>query len=183
MPNSPDAVTFIAVTSRWPRRLGGLFLVLALCLLGAGPAGAHSGLISASPEPGAEIGGRINQIELVFDAAVTDAVVTLTAPGEVEVDGTLTSAAPERLIFEMNPLQVDGLYLVRYKFASEDGDLNESAYTFSYRAAAGEPGSMYVPESAATGSGIIWTILVALLAVVAILWGVLFRTFGRNSGN
>ncbi|MBT8199394.1 MAG: copper resistance protein CopC, partial [Acidimicrobiia bacterium] len=169
MPNSPDAVTFNAVTSRWPRRLGGLFLVLALCLLGAGPAGAHSGLISASPEPGAEVGGLINRIELVFDAAVSDPAVTLTAPRDVAVDGILTQPAPERLFFEMSPLEDDGLYLVRYRFVSEDGDLTESAYTFTYRSAARESGSMKDPP--ATGNSTTWTIFIVLLVVVVGLWG------------
>jgi methionine-rich copper-binding protein CopC len=155
---------------------------LVVCVLGAGPAGAHSGLVAASPEPGAQVGGRVTRIELVFDAGVSNPQVTLTAPGEVDVEGTVTQVAPDRLSFEMGPLRVEGEYIVRYGFASADGDLTESAFAFTYRAAAPEPGPITRPEPPAGDRQTNWAVPIILLVVAAALGGLVLRTVGRNPG-
>ncbi len=125
---------------------GALFVVASL----VSPAAAHSSLITSSPTPGQTVGGELQSIDLVFDAGVEDVEATFEAPGGEFLDIEIDQPAKNWLRLKIATPEQEGQYIVRFSFLSEDGDPVESAYAFSYEAAA--PEAIAIPESTAVSS-------------------------------
>lgn len=123
----------------------GLALIVGLFLLVAAPAGAHSSLITTSPTPGQTVGGELRSIDLVFDAGVEQVEVTFEAPDGEFLEVAIDQEADNWLQLTIDTPEIDGQYIVRFSFISEDGDPVESAYAFSYEADA--PEAIPVPRS------------------------------------
>lgn len=160
--------------------LAAIALSLGVVAIGASPVDAHSTLSTASPGPGDEVGGRVDHLDLVFAAGLSDATVTLTGPDGALIAGSTTEVQNNRLRFEVDPLEAEGQYVARYEFESFDGDTTRSAYAFSYRAAAPPPKKIGPvdpfsdPEQIATVSPIKYVglaaVVVAVLGAAALAW-------------
>ncbi len=122
-----------------------LAIALAILFVLVAPAGAHSNLITTSPTPGQTVGGTLESIDLVFDAGVEDVEVTFEAPDGEFLDVGIEQPSTNWLQLVIDTPELDGQYIVRYSFISEDGDPVESAYAFSYEASA--PEAVAVPRS------------------------------------
>jgi copper resistance protein C len=142
-------------TPRHPRRpwllgLLAVLLSLPLAVLAAGPASAHTKLVSSNPANAAALVGPPTQIVLTFNeepksvtsvrAQSTDG--PLVALGEPVLDGkTVTVSWPQD--------QAPGLFRLVYVLVSDDGDPVEGPLLFSYAAA---PASSPAPAASTAAS-------------------------------
>ena len=119
------------------RSLTALLAGLALVLLGAGPASAHSGLRSTLPADGAQVEASPAEVVLEFDEPVSTRLsrVQVTGPagdtwqtGEPEVSGS-TVRQP------LAALGPAGTYSVAYRVVSADGHPVSGTSTFTLTAA------------------------------------------------
>lgn len=158
--------------------------------LWATPASAHSGVLASSPAPGSTVGGEITHIDIVFDAGLTNARLTLADPDDLPVDGTMAQNAPTWLSFDMEPIDAEGQYIVRYEFDSADGDRTSSAFAFTYLADAPQPMTIALPEAVsaeAESSEAPWlrpALLIGAIAMAAAISAFFRRDRGpRNNVN
>lgn len=149
-------------------------LSVILLFLAAGPAAAHSGVVSSNPDNGAQLDRSPGTVSLTFNEDVRSEYATLRVigpdnrfwdEGEPTVDGATVSVQ----VGELGPA---GEYLVNYRITSADGHPVQGQRTFTLTvAASGTPG----PTASAAdrvdpgeGDGFpVWAIV--LLVVVALL--------------
>ncbi|MGH1494019.1 MAG: copper resistance CopC family protein [Acidimicrobiales bacterium] len=144
---------------------------LAVAVLLALPARAHTAMLRASPDRNATAGGSIAFIDLNFLDPVTNASVTVTYNG-TPVAGRATVADGEVITFTLDqPLTQPGRYQVSYEMTSFDGDFTTGGYFFTFDPAAEQVGRIEFSGSsgfstttlALSGAGLI--MIVGLLAV------------------
>ena len=165
-------------TPRWLLALIAVLVAIPLTVLVAGPASAHTKLVSSNPAEGAALPTAPKQIVLTFNevpASVTsvraqDTNGPLVALGDPVQDGaTVTVSWPQD--------QAPGLFRLVYVLVSDDGDPVEGTLLFSY-AAAGSGSSVGTGSSSAavttaavdTGSTMwrAWLVGVGLVALAAL---------------
>ena len=121
------------------RRVHYLILVWLLALVVwagsvARPALAHSDLVAAEPEPGAQLAASPAEIRLTFSEPVADGsrIVVLGENFE-QVEGLVPQfnpEAPEQVYTPLPPL-APGVYTVQWAATSDDGHEVNGTYSFS----------------------------------------------------
>lgn len=161
-------------------RLSPVWVALGLALVGAlllvpavafpDQAGAHAELIEASPDRSETVGGIVDEVALQF--------VGLAHPGEHEVlvldplGNTMEILEFDQdfnlLTVDIDPLSVEGDYIVSYQTEGIDNDLNTGSYTFTYEVGAAPPDGIdheqEVPGVDWVTVGLVITTIVAFLA-------------------
>lgn len=160
-----------------------VLVVLALVgpSLAAGPAGAHTELLQASPGPGQRAGGEIDFVDLVFLEPVSGATVEVSLDGVV-LDGSMVVTDGSIIRFELaEPLSSPGRYEVTYRMISFDGDETVDSYPFTFEPDApqalriGDPVTGEVPGS----GGRNWLFLISTAVLIAALAGLAFLFLSR----
>lgn len=99
------------------------------------PAGAHTEVLRASPAPGAEVAGPVDEVSLTFlDPVQPEVTIAIAAAlgdpvaglSEVEVSDDRRNAT-----VSFPALTDTGEYVVEYRFTAEDGDTQRETYRFS----------------------------------------------------
>lgn len=132
-------------------------------------AGAHTEVLRASPAPGAEVTGPVDEVSLTFlDPVQPDVSVTVTAElgdpvtglGEVEVSDDRRNAT-----VSFPAITDPGAYVVEYRFVAEDGDTQRETYRFSVIAAPAEDEPDRGGVGVVVGGGAVAVVLVAGVAI------------------
>ena len=166
---------------RWIVALLAIALAVPLSFLAAGPASAHTRLLSSNPSYGAHLDVGPTQVVLNFDevpqvktvrAALSSDLTHVIALGQpVQNGSTVTVSWPAG--------QAPGLYTLEYQLISDDGDPVTGTLIFAYaKASEVQPAPS---GTAATASGepdaddtgraplaLVWLIGVALVAFAAL---------------
>ncbi len=126
-------------------------LAIPAILLGAGPASAHTRLVSSNPANGASLSAAPAQVVLTFDE-----VPTVTSLRAQNTDGDLVPlGAPVQsgstVSVSWPAGSAPGLFRLVYSLVSDDGDPVEGTLIFSY-AASGTPAAAQA-AAAAGGTG------------------------------
>lgn len=152
--------------------------------LGVGAAAAHTDLLQGSPGPGQTVGGRVDFVDLVFMAPVSDAQIEVTGPDGGVVPGQMETTAGQIIRFRMVALSAEGSYAVAYRMVSDDGDDTRASYSFTFRADGLQPirfGRADVPEPG-PGEAIRWALTtVAVVALVALCIVLVLRLRRRRA--
>ncbi len=145
-----------------------------LAVLGTGaPAWAHTQVQRAVPSPGERVSGTVDHVELTFLDPV-DPSVTIEVTGE---DGRTVSGlrpvalSPDRrqATVRFDALGAPGAYVVAYRFAGADGDVQRQSYQFTYLASsAGPDADTGGGNTAALVGGVAVVLVLGLGAVVAL---------------
>ncbi len=146
-------------------------LAVLVVLATGGPAWAHTQVQRAVPGPGERVSGVVDHVELTFLDPI-DPSVTIAVTGEdgrpVPGLGTVEVRADHRqATVRFDALRTAGAYVVDYRFAGTDGDVQSQSYRFTYRPAAGEDSGSGGPTAAVIGAAAVALVL-ALGVVVAI---------------
>ncbi len=157
------------------RGLVPLMAVLALGLLTNWPmvsvADAHANLLASSPVAGQPAGGVIERIQLVFDEPITELVPSIQGPDGAELAISVATVTPQQFDLIVEPLELEGIYRVRYEFLSLDADRVELGYAFEFDRTAPAPlpisGPMVISGGGSSWQQ--WLIIGALVALVAIV--------------
>ncbi|CAM4338671.1 copper resistance CopC family protein [Nocardia ninae] len=157
-----------------------VLIIVAAALTGAGPALAHSELVSSDPAPDGIIAVAPQRVELVFNQNIEQQFANLTVTAE---DGT--SWAPTKPTVEGAKARADirpaipaGRYTVAYRVVSADGHPIAGTYSFTLtqapdlpppdsaapQAQPAAPSATARPESAPAGDGsaVRWILACAL---------------------
>jgi copper resistance protein C len=151
------------------RVLTALLAGLALVLLGAGPASAHSGLSSTLPGDGAQVEASPAEVVLEFDEPVSTRLsrVQVTGPG----GDTWQTGAPDvsgsTVRQPLAALGPAGTYEVAYRVVSADGHPVSGTSSFTLTAA----GTGTAPQQETAGDGGGGSLPVLPLAVAALVAG------------
>ena len=138
---------------------------LAMLVLTAPSASAHTAMLRASPDRDAIVGGSIAFLDLEFLDPVTDATVTVTYNG-APVTGQTTVPDGDVITFTLDQtLTQPGRYQVNYEMISFDGDFTTGGYFFTFDPNA-EPTARINPSGS---GGVSSTTLVASGAALAVL--------------
>ncbi len=116
-----------------------LLVIATLTVAPSSIAQAHSSLVVASPSSMQTVGGTIERLDLLFNDGVGQAEMTLEGPGGIVIEGIVEQLDDNWLRYSIEPLTVEGRYVLAYSFISADTDPVSSAYAFTYEAAAHEP--------------------------------------------
>lgn len=122
------------------------------------------------------VGGTIERLDLLFNDGVEQATMTLEGPGGIEIEGTVEQLDDNWLRYSIEPLTVEGRYVLAYDFISADTDPVSAAYAFTYEASAHEPIPITSSELnlPAEGPGIVfWVVSLVALSALAIGGGLL----------
>jgi len=175
-------------TPRWLLALIAVLVAVPLTVLVAGPASAHTKLVSSNPAQGTALATAPQQIVLTFNEVPTsvtsvraqDTNGPLVALGDpVQNGATVTVSWPQD--------QAPGLFRLVYVLVSDDGDSVEGDLLFSYAAAgsgssAGTGSSSPAVTTAAVGTSSTmwraWLVGVGLVVVAAL--GVLLASRRRH---
>ncbi len=140
---------------------------------------AHANLLAAAPAPGQVAGGTVDRIQLVFDEPVDTFEASIAGPDSEPLTVETERVGPQQLDLRFDPLELEGAYLVRYRFVSVDRDLVESGFGFEYdRDAPGVlplSGPSIVVSSSSGPSRLAWSGIGVAAVVVASAAVVLFR--------
>lgn len=158
------------------RVLAVLSVAAALVLGSAGPALAHSTLVSSDPADGAQLSTGPEKVTLTFDKPIREGynAVTVVGPkgeywnnGTVRVDGAVLTAP-------VNELGPAGTYTIGYRVLSNDGHPVTGKVTFTLTAPgngtpapppdAAEPG----PSQQESGGMPVWPWIVGAAVLVAV---------------
>ena len=176
-------MTFFSVVA--PRLLGrgaaALLLASGAMLLVAGPARAHSTLISMTPADGSLLAVAPTSVVLTFDSPIQDigAVVVVTAPDGSHVQSGSPTILDNVVTQPLSPITLTGRYVVAYRVTSTDGHPVTQQLSFDY----GQRGSAAPTNGAAsTGSGasLGWLLPAGLAVVLAIVAAVLLGRHRRR---
>lgn len=157
-----------------PARARGLVVAAVIGLLvGLDPAGvassAHTELLQASPGPSQRVGGTVDFIDLVFLAPVSDVEVDVVGPDGQPVPTMVESPEGQIIHVAMEAVELPGSYRVTYRMRSDDGDLTESGFLFTYQPGALQPVRFDAADVPDDGSGLSGSRLAGLIAVGALL--------------
>lgn len=120
-------------SSRARRSLAVVATIIVATLALATPAGAHTELDFAVPGPGADVGGVVDRLELTyFGLFVSDPSVIVKGPEGITIPGEVTDLTDATVTYEMDPLEVEGQYIVEWRVTASDGVVAESAFAFTY---------------------------------------------------
>ncbi len=151
-----------------------LGLVVLFAVLGtAAPAWAHTQVQRAVPGPGERVSDTVDHVELTFLDPV-DPSVTIAVTGE---DGSTVAGlgpvelSPDRrqATVHFDALRAAGAYVVDYRFAGADGDVQHQSYQFTYLASAAGPDSGSGGTNTAAVAGGVAVVLVLGLGVAVAL--------------
>ena len=157
------------------RRLArAVVMVLGIGLLGmlaaCGEEEEQGGLQAASPGPEATVGGKIDQIELLYDDIITTVDGVVTGPSGESLDAEFVVYNQIRALVELvKPLSEPGEYTVRSAVVSIVGDEVDDLYAFTYQPDAAPPQLVFPPEEEAGSPWFLWTLIVAGAAVIIVL--------------
>ena len=120
---------------RTPRIVPTLLVVVAgVWLIGAPAAGAHTTISGALPTAGQTVGGTVEHLRIDFFTPVRDGLVVMTSPTGRDVPVTLDADHGDSLDVVVDPLDVEGEYIVEWSVVTGDGDRQASAFAFTYDA-------------------------------------------------
>lgn len=174
-------------TTRWGRRFA-LIATLVMVTLGAaaGPATAHSAVVSSNPADGATVEVGPQRATITFNEPLQPNFPAMTVVGP---DGNLWSKGEpvvdgRTLSVEVGALGPAGEYRMAYRVTSADGHVvdGERRFTLS-RAGNGTPGPAANAQGGNGGSGgglPVWVYIVG--AIVLFGGGLAFALFGSNLG-
>jgi len=158
------------------KRLVVLFAALIAALsLSAGPAAAHSVVMSSTPENGQEIAEAPERVSVTFNESLQEQFAALTVVGP---DGNLWSKSDPIVEGATVSVELDGLgpvgeYTVAYRVTSADGHPVSGTRTFTLtQEGTGTPGEA-VSDSAESGSdddggpAVWWFVAAGVVVVVA----------------
>jgi copper resistance protein C len=148
----------------------GMLTLLLVVVGGAGPASAHTRLVSTTPVNGAEVDASPNDVTLTFNEPVrekySEVVVTGPEGGTWQV-GKLTQAG-STISQALVPLGPKGTYTVAWRVVSADG--HPVAGTFSFVLTTAGEGKPQTPGTApAVTGGVSWLAAAGGLVGVAVL--------------
>jgi copper resistance protein C len=154
----------------------------------AGPASAHTSLISTAPEANESLTELPTQIVIIADGSIQEpgTAIVVTGPDGSRVDDGSTQVEGSSVLVGLGPSTQSGTYTVNYRLVAEDGHALEGSYGF---AVAGEPTPTPTPtptetdepvedESGPSGS-LAWILVAALIAAITSL-ALLTRAARRN---
>ncbi|OXM66022.1 copper resistance CopC family protein [Amycolatopsis vastitatis] len=157
------------------RAFGAVLAALTGLVVFAGPASAHTELVSSSPAEGASLATAPTQIQLTFGEPVTlppDPVRVVGRDGARWRLGT-PSVAGGVVTVPVTPAGGAQAYTLTWKVVAKDGDNVTGSLSFSLTAPASAPATPPTPAAAAPAAvdttvipGWVW-ILVAVAAVLA----------------
>lgn len=152
------------------RQRSGVVIVLVVLglLLGSGPAGAHSYLVSSDPADGSSVAAGPSRVTLRFNEPLQDGFdqVTVVGPdgnlwstGEATVDGSSVSVG----VTELGPV---GTYTIGYRVISGDSHPVTGTVAFTLTTAgAGTPGASAVPPAGVDDGLPAWPFVVGAFVV------------------
>ncbi len=163
------------MTSRSIRSLFAILGALILVIAPGAIASAHSSVVASSPGSLETVGGEVVRVDLIFNDGVEQAEMELEAPDGSIIPGTVEQRANNWLRYGFEPLSIEGQYVLRYSFISEDTDPVSDARAFRYSASAPEPFEITSSQlQPSEGPSIVfWIVSFVGLAVLAILAGLL----------
>lgn len=154
-------------------------LSLAMLVLGASPASAHSGVVGSSPENGAQIDISPGVVSVTFNEELRPEYATLRVIGPDDHfwdrgEPTITGATISVPVGELGPA---GEYLVNFRVTSADGHPVQGQRSFTLTVAGnGEPGaaaSAADRTDPSAGEGFpVWAIVVLAVIGLLVLGGV-----------
>lgn len=104
------------------RAVGSALLLGLMLLTSAGPAAAHTALVSSDPADGAEVAAAPPAVTLTFNLPVQEfAAVTVTGPGGTRWEQGPARVAGDTVTTELDSLGPAGRYVVAYRVVSAAG--------------------------------------------------------------
>ena len=169
------------------------YVILGWLMLGlltwAGPVAssalAHSDLVAAEPEPGAQLADAPSEIRLTFSEPVSDGSrIVVLGENFGQVEGLVPQFNPENpeQVYTPLPPLVPGVYTVQWAATSDDG--HEVSGTYSFSVGLATPGataassSTESPPAATRSAG--WLGVLGLVAVGIPLGGLAIRRAGQR---
>lgn len=146
-----------------------MFAIAIGALFGAGPAAAHSVVVSSEPPNGARVESGPDRVSVTFNEALQESFAALTVAGP---DGNLWSTGEPAVqgatvsvgLGELGPV---GDYTVAYRVTSADGHPVSGTRTFSLtKAGNGTPVATTEPTDESDGVPI-WPFVVVAVALFA----------------
>ena len=156
-------------TPAWLLALMAVLLALPLAVVIAGPAAAHTKVVSSSPANGSSLTSTPTEVSITFDEvpkSITSVRAQssdgpLVAVGEpVLNDKTVTVSWPQD--------QAPGLYRLVCVLVSDDGDPVEETLIFSYSSPGGPVAAPVPAVDAQSTMGKIWILGVVIVALAAL---------------
>lgn len=149
-------------------------VVVAVAVVGAPNAGAHTEVQRATPGPGAEIGGPVDLVELEFLDPVQPAItIEVDGPDGIPVAGLETAylEAEGRVArVRFDPLTAIGSYVVSYDYHALDGARQRGSHSFRFTGG-GPDAAVGLDDPSDPGSaglvGLVAFVVVAVAAGVA----------------
>jgi len=121
---------------------------LAIVIVLASAAAAHTALVDASPEPNARVGGTVDRIDLEFGGDVSGPGIVLRDPAGEPMSGEVSQPFTNRVsIVLAEPLSIPGRHWVDYAIVAADGDRIEESYGFEFEPTAPPPTPLPTPSS------------------------------------
>lgn len=143
-----------------------VLLALLVAVVGlALPAGAHTQIQRATPEPGETVEGRVDFVLLEFlDPVMPTPVIEVSGADGAPVPGLRDArlVADDVARVEFDPIDTAGTYQVDYTFVALDGAAQEGAHQFTVLV--DDAG----PDAAGLLAWIVGGVLVALAVVVVL---------------
>ncbi|MBE7161868.1 MAG: copper resistance protein CopC [Williamsia herbipolensis] len=160
-------------------------LLVVLTTLLAGPASAHSTLVSSDPANGSSVASGPSSVTLTFNEALQDAYDALTVVGPDnrywQSDEKARVEGP-RITVGLRPLGPAGEYRINYRVTSADGHPVSGQVRFTLTTAGtGTPGAEATASSSDSGGVTWWPYAVGVVVVVA-LGGGAFLLRRRTAG-
>jgi copper resistance protein C len=167
-------------------------VVLALGVLLAPNAWAHTELVSATPADGSTVTTAPHRVVLTFDEAVGEVgdAIVVTAPGGGRVDDGPTQVDGARVSVGLERLTEAGEYTVAFRVVSDDGHPVTDTLTFTYQpptggtttttpgtSGASSPATTTAAGDAGTGSGDAtpWIVIAVVAVIIVVVTWVLVR--------
>lgn len=142
---------------------------------------AHSDLVAAEPEPGAQLADSPAEIRLTFSEPVTEGSrIVVLGENFAQVEGLVPQfnpAIPEQVYTPLPPL-APGVYTVQWAATSDDG--HEVSGTYSFSVGLTTPGAAPTEERPAGTRNGWWLGVVGLVAVGVPLVLLVIRRAGRR---
>ncbi|MGZ8177615.1 copper resistance CopC family protein [Williamsia sp. SKLECPSW1] len=147
-------------------------VLVALTVVFAGPASAHSTLVSSDPANGSSVATGPSSVTLTFNEALQDTYDALTVVGPDnrywQSEGKARVEGP-RISVGLRPLGPAGEYRINYRVTSADGHPVSGQVRFTLTTAGtGTPGASASASTSDDGGVTWWPYVVGVVVVVAI---------------